>query len=171
MSEVADAILDAAERRIRKGGFHGFSFREIAHDVGIKSSSVHYHFSTKETLSAAVIRRYTDRVALLIDRMFVVTPDPVKVWTSAFRETLNSPDRMCPCAVLGATARDLPAEVAAEVQRFFKMCLDKLVVQGVTEDQADQLLATVTGALVVANALNDVAAYDRGIAPLLQAPR
>ena len=33
--EVSVAIMDAAERRIRLGGFNGFSFREIAADVGM----------------------------------------------------------------------------------------------------------------------------------------
>ena len=47
MNEIAAAIMDAAERRMRIGGFNGFSFREIAADVGVKSSSVHYHFPTK----------------------------------------------------------------------------------------------------------------------------
>ena len=60
MSDVNTAILDAAEARMRLGGFNGFSFRGIAADVGVKSSSVHYHFPTKETLAAAVIHRYTD---------------------------------------------------------------------------------------------------------------
>ena len=54
MRDVKTAILDAAERRMQIGGFGGFSFREIAADVGIKSSSVHYHFPTKENLAAAV---------------------------------------------------------------------------------------------------------------------
>lgn len=48
MNEIVAAIMDAAERRMRIGGFNGFSFREIAADVGVKSSSVHYHFPTKE---------------------------------------------------------------------------------------------------------------------------
>src|SRR5262249_51075008 len=68
MSEAATEIMDAAERRMRIGGFNGFSFREIAADVGVKSSSVHYHFPTKEKLAAAVIHRYTDEVAELIDQ-------------------------------------------------------------------------------------------------------
>jgi TetR/AcrR family transcriptional regulator, transcriptional repressor for nem operon len=55
MSTIAEAIMDAAELRMRGGGFNGFSFREIADDVGIKSSSVHYHFPTKEKLAAAVV--------------------------------------------------------------------------------------------------------------------
>jgi len=51
--------------------------------------------------------------------------------------------------------------VAAEVKRFFKMCLDKLVAEGLSANSATELLATITGAMVVANALNDLAAYDR----------
>jgi len=48
MSDVKAAIMDAAERRMQQGGFGGFSFREIAADVGIKSSSVHYPLPNKE---------------------------------------------------------------------------------------------------------------------------
>jgi TetR/AcrR family transcriptional repressor of nem operon len=68
---------------------------------------------------------------------------------------------MCPCAVLGASTMDLPLEVSAEVKKFFKMCHEKLVQEGLSSDEASQLLATITGALVVANAVNDFATYDR----------
>ena len=146
---------------MRKGGFSGFSFREIAVDVGVKSSSVHYHFPTKENLAAAVIQRYTAQTADLIERELQKEPNPVKVWVKAFRGTLHSEDRMCPCAVLGASTMDLPSEVSAEVKKFFKMCHEKLVEEGLSSDEASQLLATITGALVVANAVNDFATYDR----------
>ena len=115
MSDVATAIMDAAEARMRIGGFNGFSFRDIASDVGIKSSSVHYHFPTKENLAAAVIRRYTDEVAQLLKQKLTTGLDPVTAWTQAFRGTLHSKERMCPCIAMVAAAQDLPAEVAAEV--------------------------------------------------------
>jgi TetR/AcrR family transcriptional repressor of nem operon len=168
MSEVAQALMDAAERRMRIGGFNAFSFREIAADVGVKSSSVHYHFPTKEKLAAAVIHRYTDEVAELIDEGLATGADPAKVWTRAFRGTLHSAERMCPCTVLGAGSLDLPPELAAEVKRFFKMCLDKMVMAGLSPDRASQLLATITGAMVVANALHDIAAYDRATGELIR---
>jgi TetR/AcrR family transcriptional repressor of nem operon len=161
MSDVAAAIMDAAERRMRRGGFNGFSFREIAVDVGVKSSSVHYHFPTKEDLAAAVIKRYTAETAELIERELQKEANPIKVWVKAFRGTLHSEDRMCPCAVLGASSQDLPVEVSSEVKGFFKMCHDKLVEEGLSPDEASQLLSTITGALVVANAVNDFAIYDR----------
>src|SRR5260370_42476709 len=121
MIEVGHEIMDGAERRMRIGGFNGFSFREIAADVGVKSSSIHYHFPTKEKLAAAVVHRYTDEVAELIDRELGKYPDPIKVWTRTFRGTLHSDERMCPCTVLGAGSLDLPSEVAGEVGRGFQL--------------------------------------------------
>src|ERR1700761_4930388 len=126
MSDVKTAIMDAAERRIQLGGFGGFSFREIAADVGIKSSSVHYHFPTKDDLAAAVVRRWRERTTEHIDRALEQEADPVRVWTEAFRGTAFSEDRMCPCTVLAAASRDLPIHVAAEVTSFFAMCHDRM---------------------------------------------
>src|ERR1700722_16618504 len=168
MSDAAVAIMDAAERRIRLGGFNGFSFREIAADVGIKSSSVHYHFPTKEKLAAAVIHRYTDETSKFFDEKLAAEPDPVKVLTSAVCGTVHSAKRMCPAAVLGASALDLPPEVAAEVKRFFKMCLDKLLASGLSPENASQFLATITGAQVIANALRDTSIYDHATSDILQ---
>lgn len=168
MIDAKAAIMDAAERRMRLGGFNGFSFREIAADVGVKSSSVHYHFPTKEDLAAAVIHRYTDEVAEIIERELKSELDPVKVWTKAFRGTLHSEERMCPCAVLGAGALDLPAVVATEVRRFFEMCLAKMATEGLSRDRASEVLSTITGAMVVANALGDLRAYDRATREILR---
>src|SRR6185369_12159145 len=114
MSDAATAIMDSAERRMRLGGFSGFSFREIAADVGIKSSSVHYHFPTKEALAAAVVRRYVERVSEEIDGDVETEKDPVKLWTKAFRRSSTSAKTMCPCVVLGAASQDLPSEVSNE---------------------------------------------------------
>jgi TetR/AcrR family transcriptional regulator, transcriptional repressor for nem operon len=164
MSDVSNAIMDAAERRIRYGGFHGFSFREIAADVGVKSSTVHYYFPTKENLAAAVVRRYTERVSGNMDRYSETDSDPVSVWTKAFRGTLKT-HGMCPCTILAAGSMDLPKEVAVEVKAFFKMALEKQMAAGLSAAEANELLSLIMGGLVVSNALGgDLAPYDRAIA-------
>lgn len=168
MSDMKTAIMDAAERRMQAGGFCGFSFREIAADVGIKSSTVHYHFPTKEDLAAAVIRRWSEYTCEHIDQEFEKNPDAIRVWIKAFRGTAFSEPHMCPCTVLGASSHDLPEQVALEVKRFFKMCQDKLVAQGLTPNKAREFLSTIVGALVVAKALRDTAEYDRATKALLR---
>jgi len=168
MSDMKTAIMDAAERRMQLGGFGGFSFREIAADVGIKSASVHYHFPTKDELAAAVLRRWAEHTSEVVDEELKKDPDPVRAWTKAFRGTAYSDAHMCPCTVLAAASQDLPQQVANEVKGFFKMCQKKLVAAGLSPTDAAKLLSTITGALVVANALGDVAEYDRATRDLVR---
>jgi TetR/AcrR family transcriptional repressor of nem operon len=167
MSDIATAIMDAAEQRMRVGGFNGFSFRELAADVGIKSSSVHYHFSTKEKLGAAIVHRYTETAIQRVEDYAEGETDPVKRWVRAFRGVLTE-KKMCPCVVLAAGALDLPAEVASEVRQFYQTSLERLIKEGLTTEVAAEVLATITGSLVVANALGDVDAYDRATSELIR---
>jgi TetR/AcrR family transcriptional regulator, transcriptional repressor for nem operon len=48
------------------------------------------------------------------------------------------------------------------------MCQDKLVAEGLSPSKAAEVLSTITGALVVANALRDTAEYDRATRDLLR---
>ena len=48
------------------------------------------------------------------------------------------------------------------------MCLDKLVAEGLSVNAATGFLSTLTGALVLANALGDTGAYDRATKDLLR---
>ena len=167
MQDAKTAIMDAAERRIQIGGFGGFSFREIAADVGIKSSSVHYHFPTKENLAAAVARRWSERAFEHLDERLQAESDPARALAAMFRGTVFSKGGMCPCTVLGAGAQDLPAEVATEVKSFFRGLSDKLVKAGLSPTKTDEVLSTLTGAIVLSNALSDRTAYDRATKDIL----
>jgi len=57
VKETAERLMDLAEAHIRRAGYAGFSFRDLAAEIGIKSASVHHHFPTKATMAAAVARR------------------------------------------------------------------------------------------------------------------
>ncbi|MDE1991761.1 MAG: TetR/AcrR family transcriptional regulator [Rhizobiaceae bacterium] len=160
MSDVATALLDAAERHIRVGGYGAFSFRDLASEVGVKSSTVHYHFPTKEKLAASVIDRYTARVSEYLDEMFKKEPDPIKVATEAFGAPVHSKDRLCPCVVMGAAIFDLPPEVSMKVQAYYKMWFDKLEANGVPRDKASVLVSTLVGGQLMAAVENRTDAYD-----------
>ena len=38
MNETAERLMDLAEARIREAGYRGFSFRDLAAEIGIKST-------------------------------------------------------------------------------------------------------------------------------------
>lgn len=122
-SNKAEEILDAAERMTRKGGYGGFSFRDIAGATGIKSASVHYHFPTKEDLGAAMTERYTDRfLESLGDPADPSVSAQVKIdrYIDAFRQAHRKENLMCLCGVLGAEISGLPEQVAVQTRIFFE---------------------------------------------------
>jgi len=116
------AILEVAQEMVRQGGYNNFSFRNIATAVGIKSSSVHYHFSTKEDLGVAVAKYYTDKfLTALGDPADIIAAkkNPVSSYINAFRSALEEDKGMCLCGILGAEAEILPARVTARRNQTF----------------------------------------------------
>ena len=86
MNETAERLLDLAESHIRNAGYGGFSFRELAAEIGIKSASVHHHFPTKATMAAAVARRYGDRfLAAVVGPPKETAEEAIAMYRSAFR--------------------------------------------------------------------------------------
>lgn len=166
MADTVRAILDATERRIRRAGYSGFSFREVAADVGVKSASVYHHFPTKSALAAAVARRYNGRVIESVDAAIAAGSNVVQAWRAAFRSALDDGARMCLCGSLGATVGDLTPEVAHEVRQFFEASVAHLVAGGLTEERATQVLATLEGAILMASVQGDVSVFDRATAGL-----
>lgn len=168
-------ILDAAERRIRSAGYNGFSFREIASDVGIKSSSVHHHFPTKEALGVAVARRYTDR---FFENLGKQPGAPVDRLRNAFRSAMETDGLTCLCGVLGTASLSLPLPVAAEARRFFECALRFLLPEpeaAATRREefnwALQILSIFEGAMVLALALGDPEYFWRATKTLPQRPK
>jgi len=160
-SNNAGKLMDAAERHIRQSGYNAFSFRELAKEVGIKSSSVHYYFPTKADLAAAVARRYTDRfVAALQEKSPSVR---IQACKTAFREAYLTDGQMCLCGVLASESAALPEVVALEVRRFFDLCLGLLSERkegAVTRKEAFGIMAKLEGALLLARVYGAVRAFD-----------
>lgn len=178
---TAEQIIDIAEDMIRRHGYHAFSFREIAAKVGIKSSSVHYHFPTKVDLAIAVAKRYSDRFFNTLDAIDQTTQSPDRIiaaYTDVFRSALVNDRKLCLCAMLGAEKAVLPESVLPQIQAFFIRNLVWLSHVAVThgcsysEDEihkrASCLLATLEGALIVSQTLEDDESFEH-ITTLAQA--
>lgn len=160
ISQKSSEIMDAAERRIRTSGYNGFSFREIAADVGVKSSSVHHHFPTKPALAAAVARRYTDRFEAALAKA-----KSAEDWRAVFRKALVQDGQMCLCGVLGAESGDLPPEVSAEARRFFTRSVHALArlygaPAAASRQTALRIMALLEGAMMLARTLDDPKVFD-----------
>ena len=116
MSKTSTQILDAAESMIREGGYYGFSFRQIADQLAIKSASVHYHFPTKEALAIAVAERYKENFLNALGDPS--RDEAVSHYASLFRKALASDGRACLCGILAAETGKIPDPLRATLREF-----------------------------------------------------
>jgi TetR/AcrR family transcriptional repressor of nem operon len=182
--ETAELVLDVAQSLAQTRGFNGFSFRDLAAAIGVKSASIHYHFPSKADLGVALVRRYRSAFEdSLRDAEARSAAARLKTFVEIFRVSLEE-DRLCLCGMLGAERDSLPPEVAAEVRDFFAFCEDWLTTQmkqgrqdgnlefsGAPQVTALQLLALLEGGLVVARSLGDPARFDKASACFLRGLR
>lgn len=170
MSETTERLMDLAETHIREAGYGGFSFRDLAVELGIRSASVHYHFPTKAVMVAAVARRYGERFfAKVTPRSGETGEEAVDAYKAAFREAFVEGRCMCVCGVLGTETGALPPEVSEEIRTFFRRCIDDLARRiGGAEATAHafNVMATLEGAMMIARTYGEVEAFDQAVAKL-----
>jgi TetR/AcrR family transcriptional repressor of nem operon len=178
-ASTTERIIAAAEQRMREGGFHGFSFREIAADVGIKSASVHHHFPTKDDLGGAVVRSYTDRFLESLGDPGDPgrSPDALKaLYIDAFRQSFGEECRMCICGLLSTEASSTPPGVTAAVRDFFERniaWIETVLARSAPEAGSDdvriralRIVGMLEGAMLLAHSLGDKAAFEAIVSAL-----
>jgi TetR/AcrR family transcriptional repressor of nem operon len=167
MDAMRDAILRAAEVRIRRDGFHGFSFRDLAADVGIKSASVHYHFPTKADLGVNLMKNYQEQMLAAFgdaddDRTLA---DKLGAVRGAYRRKLSKAG-ICLCGILAAEHAGLPEPVGAALKDYFVACRNWLISafarSGVGEPEKCALIfsSAVQGALLMSHAMGDPTLFN-----------
>ena len=114
-------ILHAARVLMMDRGFNGFSFRDVAADVGIKSASIHYHYATKADLAEATARAYREAFKDAVTQIEAGSAsDLLRAYGALFVKTLHEEGRLCLGGMLAADIASLPDPVRAEVVRFFE---------------------------------------------------
>lgn len=169
LTASAERIVDAGEALIQRLGYNGFSYEDVAKMVGIRKPSIHHHFPSKLELGVVVAQRYTHRFrqALLdIEGRQARAPERLRAYAQLFETTYAENRRLCVCGMLGAESDSLPAEINAEVRRFFEINVAWLedviangqqagsLVPGISApDWAETMLATLEGAMLVGRGL------------------
>lgn len=119
-NEKASEILQVARKVMMERGYNGFSFRDVAAEVGIKSASIHYHFPTKAELADAAARDYREWCSrALADLSAPDAPGLLSDYGDLFVTMLKDKGSVCLGGVLATDAMTLPPEVKVEVERFF----------------------------------------------------
>ncbi|MEP3232288.1 MAG: TetR family transcriptional regulator [Hyphomicrobiales bacterium] len=120
-SDKAVAILNSARVLMMDRGYNGFSFRDVAAEVGIKSASIHYHYPTKADLAEATAKAYREGFLDSANGIeAATTADRLRGYGALFIATLRDQGGLCLGGVLAADITTLPEQVRDEVTLFFQ---------------------------------------------------
>jgi TetR/AcrR family transcriptional regulator, transcriptional repressor for nem operon len=174
-TNTADRILDAAERMVQHSGYNGFSYADLATELGITKPSLHHHFATKATLGQALVERYTEvfMAALAgIDERTANAFARLEAYAKLYADVLAG-NRICLCGMLAAEYETLPRAMKDGVRRFFDANETWLAGQiergrrdgrfharGTASEGARMLLGALEGATLVARPYNDVGRFN-----------
>ena len=71
VSPVREQLLEHTLVLLGTRGYNGFSYRDLAELVGVKTSSIHYYFPTKEDLALAAVQTYAANIGEIMRDMDV----------------------------------------------------------------------------------------------------
>ena len=185
LSPKAQEIAGRARALLTAGGYHSFSYADLAAQVSITKASIHHHFPSKAQLVKTVVIQHREEMmqglAMLEDRI----NDPLAAlnayaerWAECIR---TSAPPFCISAMVAAELPTIPEEVADEVRSHFEgLCiwLESVLKKGARLGQirlehdaataARSLMAVVHGAMLVARALGDPKAFHAIVQPAIR---
>lgn len=173
--DTRSRLLTEADSVVRRLGYAGFSYADLAERVGIRKPTIHHHFPAKEDLGEAVVAAYTDRFKQhLADIIasFSGAPERLHAYAGLYRTGLEA-GKTCLCGVLASELAGLPERVRLGVRRFFELnaqWLELVLTEGQAagsirsdanaRSQAAAVLSGLQGAMLVARALESIATFD-----------
>jgi len=180
--DTKEHILCVAQKLVQQRGFNGFSYADIAEEVGIRKASLHHHYATKTDLGIALIASYS---AQLDEELMRISALPAKAdaklaaYIAIFRGSLDA-ERMCLCGMLATEWLTLDATMLPNLKQFFARNIEwltKVLAEGKSQkifvltstaaDHARVFLAALQGALLIARATDGHEAFDRTAALLI----
>ena len=181
-SATAEQILDVAERLVQARGFNGFSYADVAAELGITKAALHYHFPAKSDLGQALIDRYAQRfLAALaeVEALLAEAPARLRAYADLYGQALQG-DRMCLCGMLAAEYRTLPESMRQAVARFFdanEAWLEKVLAEGRRQgslafagsarEAARLIVSGLEGAMLVARPYGEIERFTATVEHLI----
>ena len=181
--DTKEHILSSAQRLVQQRGFNGFSYADVANEVGIRKASLHHHFASKADLGVALVDAYAaqfDQALADIDKSGASALIRLKAYAQIYRAALDS-DRICMCGMLATEVLTLDASMLPNLKRFFTRNTEWLTellaagrsqgvfaFDGAAADHARLALSMLQGASLVCRSSGDMDAFDRTTALLVK---
>lgn len=131
MSDKRSQLKEVATDAVQRSGLNNLSFRTLADQVGVKSSSVHYYFPEKADLVTSLIESYTDDFMVkldVIERQKRSLKQKLNAFVKIF-EDVSSAEKFCLCGMMAAEVAMLNDGNKVLLSQYFNKIEDWLFEQ------------------------------------------
>lgn len=164
-SETANKILDTAEHYTQTRGFNAFSYRDIQRELGIKTSSIHYHFPTKQDLALHMIERYLETYKASLSKIKSAQTSSLQKLQSLANLFVGAVKKgdFCLCGMMATDIATIPGDVEKRLHEFFEFnekWVANVIRQGIavgeikdsvnTKNASRQYVAMLEGGMLIA---------------------
>jgi TetR/AcrR family transcriptional repressor of nem operon len=115
-------LVHHAQRLIRERGYNGFSYRDLARLIDVKTSSIHYHFPQKEDLLLAAIQQYRqqwrEQVGMIGEDLPPVTR--LRRYLALHHNTIDQGKLVCLAGALASDLASLPDALRLSLQDYYR---------------------------------------------------
>ena len=179
-ANTRDQLLAHAEKLIRTRGCNGFSYRDLAEHVGVKTSSIHYYFPGKDDLLYEAVEAYSARALAALRAIDQSLPRArLEAYLSLMESRACDSGELCLGGMLAAEVMTLPDRVRGALQGFFRAheawlarvlaegkAQGTLKFNGTAESAGRAVFATVQGCMLVSRLFQQPPAFCEAIGAL-----
>lgn len=155
-------IESVAHKTVQRTGLKSLSFRTLGAEVGVKSSSVHYHFPEKSDLAEALINRFRNDFLKSLHDLSEQSPTAqasIRQFSQIFVEQYNK-KKMCFTGMMAAEVENLSDANRKSLNALidgvhvwltaeFERAADEVTVNLPASTLANSLFASLQGALLM----------------------
>jgi TetR/AcrR family transcriptional regulator, transcriptional repressor for nem operon len=173
-SNTREQIVRVARNLIQTRSYLGFSFQDIADEIGIRKPSLYHHFASKEALGVEVLRQATRS----FESWAAATPGAPRrklaAYFNMYRTALHAGHGVCPAGALACGWDCIDAELRGAVRSLRAAQISWLggVLSAIdvrnrkhsSRDAAAFVFAACQGALLSARMTGAVEDFDTAVA-------
>lgn len=168
-----EQILRVARHLLQTRSYLGFSFQDIADQVGIRKASLYHHFASKEALGVEVVRAASQQFKDWSGGLAGTPHDKLNAYFTMYRKTLRAGAGVCPAGSLAPGWDNINDELRQAAREIRSVQI--LWLAGVMGGLRGRAASAVTpaavfagcqGALIAARMTGQPADFDEAVAPL-----
>jgi len=165
MSEVKEKLINIAMSTIQTSGINSLTIRELGEAVGIKSSSVMYHFKNKDGLIETLLQTYSEFFFKYLDELNLTYGDKkerLDKFVDIFEGVLQE-GKFCLCGMLASENESLNEHTSENTQNFFKETQKWIAANLQDQSNADEMAMVIISSLEGALLLDKLDAQSKRI--------